>query len=788
MTNNQANAKFTVTGDTKQAVEALKKLIASGKLTEKELKKLGSSFKALSDEIGDGKKGRKKGFANQVAGLAFIIRTTFLFSLASVGIIAINKFKAAIGNAVRSVIDFELQLAEINTLLDATDSEFKQLELTVRGVFRKTPQNMDKVTRAAYDLVSAGIELNDLYNTLYLVSEAATAGLTDNSVAAKAAVKTLQVYQLNNEDLNRVLDYQFQTIKKGVLVYEEFGQNIGQILSPAKQLGVSLEEVHSSFAALTKALEPAIAATALSRAFDQLREKSEELKTLGIDVYDDVTGSFRGLEKVIGDIRYLIGNLGDEQRQVFYDVVNFDIRAARAITGLTQQYETLVETNKSMADALGSREKAFNKIMDTTDSRLKIAWNRIADMSRETWEGLVPALGALLDIISKIVAGYYVLIRLSYTLANASKSGFFGTIEKLEELYNEAIDLFELPENWYSQYKKLAEEIEKDSAESRKKSEQGEQFGPFMSADLAEKLLRVAEIQTEYDKTRKKDLKEMRMELMDYGFTAEQIVDLSENELNIQYEKLQNQKEWNKLVDEFYDLQVKLKIIGAEINDINLSHLDRTGVVLELMRYRLTKSQSLISKWQIILYEQGYDLNEIINLTYEEAKKLEQSLDNYNRKLKQYNDELDERMREARYALEYMFGYPVMDMFGSLIDETENFSDAFDNMLKEILRSIAKFLASKLIFSFLNFLTPGFGNTFFGIGQLLAPSTVPGAVTTGGFQGSPPAVNLQGTPRANVTIVQHINVDRFLPHSEESLRNFSIELNRLSIKEAGSIL
>ncbi len=774
---------------------------------------------------------KPKGFANQVAGLAFIIRTTFLFSLASIGITAINKFKASIGQAVVQLMDFELQLAEINTLLDISDFRYQQLRKTLRGINKEYRQSMEVMTRGAYDLISAGVALENLEETLRLTAMAATAGLTDLDVVARASIATINSYKLAHEDLEHVLDLEFQTVKLGVLVYQDVADNIGVILPAAVRLGVSLEDLHASFATLTKAgLGPAMAATALSRAFDQLMERSEALKKAGIPIYDEVTGKFRGMAAIIDDIRVKIGRMTDEQRAWFFDQINFEIRAGRAMSGLVSQYDTLVDSIDDMYHVTGQFTTAFDKMADTSIVKLDVAKDKIGDLAYEMKNTLIPPLVAIVELFAELAKPGPLLIAWV-----TNQTGVMDTTIKLimgiiadkfgydiykephvaeykafspEEMQEKYIDLrvrlktlnellkigykYEEQKNVVLERREILIEklelLERVAISNKVKLLKldilrGKVHRPAEDPAEVERMLKISKLQDEYDKKHKKNLDSIRLAIMATGIAAKDVFDLSEDELLILEKQLKIQEEQKKLWDKY--LKTKQKLISIGITKDIILGTDLSETTLSFLTSRYNKAASLIHKWQIILIDQGYKLQDVIKMTYYDAVKLEELEEKRQEQLRKMERDTQYRMREAEQAINFVFVDPMQNAFDDIIYGTERLDKAFSDMIDGILKSLARLMFSRLLQSFVNFLIP---TNFFG--QLFGYATGGGGgaglgdLGGGGFGKTVPNIPSLPSQPNSIVIVQNISVNRMLPHTEETLRRFSNDQQTLALKEA----
>ena len=295
--------------------------------------------------------------------------------------------------------NFEAKMANVHTLLDVSDKQFKQLSDGVVDVSTRVGKSASGLSVALYDLVSAGVASGDSLSSLEIAARAATAGVTDTQTAVRAGMVIINSYALGIKDLNKVYDLQFKTVKKGVLTFEQYANSIGTVVPQATALGVSLEGLHAAIAVLTKSGQSAaMATTNLSRMFQGLVEKQQNFKDLGIQIFN-VDGKFRGILPIVKDLSERLGGLTDEAKQAKLQMLGLDIRANRAIIPLINLYNTtggLVDTFGEMTDSAGAMGEAFAKIEKSTKHQFELLKANIGAAAIEIGNELLPYLNEVI--------------------------------------------------------------------------------------------------------------------------------------------------------------------------------------------------------------------------------------------------------------------------------------------------------------------------------------------------------------------------------------------------------
>jgi len=317
------------------------------------------------------------------------LQFAFISVIGSVGAYAL-----AISAVTASASRYEQGLASIASI---TTLNKVQLDALGQSVLRLAGQiGLDGVEafRALYSIIGSGIPPENALKVLESSSRAAIAGLTGVENAAKIGVQVLNAYQLQVGQLDRVYDILFQTVRDGVISFEELAEKFGLVLPAARTAGVSLEELSAATVVLTRnGLTAPRAMVALEGAIKQLAAPSTEaagaMAELGIE-YNGFAGTIE---------QFARKNIGPELLRRLIP----DVEGQRAVALLTSNYRLLASSLDEATNASGATRDAFDKLKDTPEQSLK-KFNAELDRARVAagkalLEGLLPLLNGMTDLI-----------------------------------------------------------------------------------------------------------------------------------------------------------------------------------------------------------------------------------------------------------------------------------------------------------------------------------------------------------------------------------------------------
>ncbi|MEE9408274.1 MAG: phage tail tape measure protein [Polaribacter sp.] len=304
---------------------------------------------------------------------------------AALAIGAIAAFTLIANEGYKMSKAFESAMAEVKTIANVSEKDFKKLEENVFGIYKRLgTEPPDKLAQGLYEIIGAGFEAGDALNILEISSKAATAGVTETAVAADGLTTILNAFKLTTGDAQEVADIMFATVDRGKISFEELSSQIATVAPLAASSNISFQEVGAAISTLTKQGVPAsVAMTQIRSAIIATNEVLGDgaFKTLTLQqglqkMYESANGSQNQLKELAGRIEAVNGIIG--------------------IAG--DNFKGASEDLDAMANSAGSVDRSFKTITSTNANQWEIFRNRI----KATTKGIGDAV---LDMSNDIVGG-----------------------------------------------------------------------------------------------------------------------------------------------------------------------------------------------------------------------------------------------------------------------------------------------------------------------------------------------------------------------------------------------
>lgn len=311
---------------------------------------------------------------------------------------------------IDEAIAYNKQVALTLTQVDQMGVTMQQVGDIGRRVAAEIPAPFEKMQDSLYDIFSS-MDVNTVQAEQLLKSFArgAVAGQTDVQTAGRATIAIMNALHLGTDQINRIMDVQFQTVRKGVLTYEEYASTIGRLLPAAQRGGQSIETLGGMIAFLTRnGLSAAMAATSASRAIESMVNPKviARLKAMGVTVTDS-KGAFLQMDDVVAQLGKKMQGLTDEKRvqllQALFLGAGGTIQARRFWDVALKNYDDLTKRVNEMKGAAGQLDDAYDIMFKTPAMQIQLLRNNLALLREEIGREFLPLINQGVGVIMRIV-------------------------------------------------------------------------------------------------------------------------------------------------------------------------------------------------------------------------------------------------------------------------------------------------------------------------------------------------------------------------------------------------
>ena len=288
---------------------------------------------------------------------------------ASVGVItAVSK---SMQELVRTTVEVEKSLANINSILNQTQSQLNNFKNTIFDIARNTGQGFDTVAEAALELSRQGLKAEEVtkrLNDALVLSRLSGLSAADSVAGLTAAINSFKSAGLTSE---QVLNKISAAAASAAVSDRDLIEGLKRSGSVAVTTGVQFDELIGIISSLQEktARGGAVIGNSLKTIFTRVQDldKLETLQNLGVQI-TDFNGQVLSSSKIIENLAPAFAKLDQASKVSLADNLVGKFQIAPFLALLEQYNEKIVRSSEISNKSLNATDEAYkrNAILNQT--------------------------------------------------------------------------------------------------------------------------------------------------------------------------------------------------------------------------------------------------------------------------------------------------------------------------------------------------------------------------------------------------------------------------------------
>lgn len=342
--------------------------------------------------------------------------------LAGIGAIA--------GSSLTAFADLEDQVRRNKAIMGATAAEENMLMAQTRELGRSTRFTAQEVAQAQMYQAMAGMKTNEVLEMTPKLLKLSIASGEDLASTSDILTDNLTAFGLKLQDADHFMDVMAATANNTNTSIAGLGEAYKYVASTSRNFE-SMEEVNIILGTLANnSIKGGQAGRLLGGVYTRLAKATPDMekamKKVGISLYDN-KGKFKGLRKIIDEMKPVLARMTEEQRNYFLATIagTEGMRVFSVLLGTTK--EDMKKTEDAINNANGATDKMAEEMGSTTKNKIAEFKSAVDDLKISIGEGLAPTA---VDFINKFTD----------KMAELNSKGTFNT-ENVEAYFNRIFTL-----------------------------------------------------------------------------------------------------------------------------------------------------------------------------------------------------------------------------------------------------------------------------------------------------------------------------------------------------------
>lgn len=312
--------------------------------------------------------------------------------------------------AVKSAISFEDQIAKVNTLIPQGTSSVKELKDMFLDLSNATGRSTADLAEAGYQALSAGINYENLSDFVATATNLSKVGFTETATAVDILTTTMNAYGESAGTADQIANKLLLTQNYGKTTVDELAQSMGRVIPIASSAGVSIDDLTTAYAMMTKqGINTRIATTDLTSLISELSATGTDLAGI---IEGELNMSFEDFMASGGNLNGVLMALkkyADENDLSFKELFQSTTAQASALALTNEEAGDYNEIMKEMQTNDTAVSEALDKL-NTNGAKIRKMWTQLKNLLIEVGSAFLdvvaPAIEKVGDFIGGLASGF----------------------------------------------------------------------------------------------------------------------------------------------------------------------------------------------------------------------------------------------------------------------------------------------------------------------------------------------------------------------------------------------
>lgn len=296
--------------------------------------------------------------------------------------------------ALETSSEFEQSMANAASVSGATGEELEKMTEVAREMGKTTVFSASEAADAMYYMASAGYKAEQMAEAIQPILNLASATQNDLAYTTDTVIATLNQFQLESSDAERVSNVFAAAIGNSQATLEKLGNSMSYVGPVANSLGWSLEETTGALSVLYNAgYDGSMAGTSLRQSLVSLMNPSSSAKK----IFEELGLQLEDLDPTTNSLADIVDRLRDSGLTTAQAMEVFGARAGPGMMALLAQGgDAIMSMTEQITDTNSATEMAAKQV-DTMQGSAKLMKSMMEEIAISIGDILIPMIRELME-------------------------------------------------------------------------------------------------------------------------------------------------------------------------------------------------------------------------------------------------------------------------------------------------------------------------------------------------------------------------------------------------------
>lgn len=319
---------------------------------------------------------------------------------------------AALGTAiyagpVQKSMEFQTAMAKVGTIADTNIVPLSQMQKEIINLSNALGVNASTVAEDVYNAISAGQKTSDAVAFVEKATMLAKGGFAETGQALDVLTTILNAYGMESSKTEEISNMLITTQNRGKVTVAELSSVMGKVIPTANANNVALEQLCAGYSIMTaRGIAAAETTTYMNSMLNELGKSGTSADKALRQAAGKGFSELMAEGNSLADVLNILQGEADKSGKTLADMFGSAEAGKAALTLMANGVEGFNDEVSAMVDSTGAAQAAYEKMMDTTEEKIKKAKTALSNLGIVLGDTFLPYVTTAAEKLSDLVTKF----------------------------------------------------------------------------------------------------------------------------------------------------------------------------------------------------------------------------------------------------------------------------------------------------------------------------------------------------------------------------------------------
>ena len=308
---------------------------------------------------------------------------------------------------VQKSMEFQTAMAKVGTIADTNVVPLSQMQKEIINLSNALGVNASTVAEDVYNAISAGQKTSDAVAFVEKATMLAKGGFAETGQALDVLTTILNAYGMESSKTEEISNMLITTQNRGKVTVAELSSVMGKVIPTANANNVALEQLCAGYSIMTaRGIAAAETTTYMNRMLNELGKSGTSADKALRQAAGKGFSELMAEGNSLADVLNILQGEADKSGKTLADMFGSAEAGKAALTLMANGVEGFNDEVSAMVDSTGAAQAAYEKMMDTTEEKIKKAKTALSNLGIVLGDTFLPYVTTAAEKLSDLVTKF----------------------------------------------------------------------------------------------------------------------------------------------------------------------------------------------------------------------------------------------------------------------------------------------------------------------------------------------------------------------------------------------